>query len=109
MEAKELRIGNWVNFDDHLIKEQQVTYLRKDADLSDVSPLFLTEEWLVKFGFEKPMNGSWFSNDKLEIDLSNGFRVFLLGGVKSIEIKHVHQLQNLYFALTGEELTKIGE
>lgn len=26
-------------------------------------------------------------------------------GTFAAEIKHVHQLQNLYFALTGEELT----
>jgi hypothetical protein len=34
---------------------------------------------------------------------------FSYGFEKSIELKYVHQLQNLYFALTGEELTIGGQ
>lgn len=73
--------------------------------IEDMKPIPLTEEWLVKFGFE---NGELLVFEgyvlfkkfpdiiTLEID---GNRMPLHG------FKYVHQLQNLYFALTGEELT----
>jgi len=79
----------------------------------------LTEEWLLKFGFEQTDEGDgfkllhfWISlggNDKLYL------RHYLMGGFiwgfnhfkelgQPISIEYVHQLQNLYFALTSEEL-----
>ena len=74
-------------------------------------PIPLTEEWLVKFGFEE-IDGF------LTLDLGSfsGARfIFWYGDVLNLfcksdmmlskQIKYVHQLQNLYFALTGEELT----
>lgn len=75
-------------------------------------PIPLTEEWLLKFGFDKVLP----RNDKIYYRLNDYFviedsRVFLLGDdafeILKLrqEIKYVHQLQNLYFALTGEELT----
>lgn len=75
-------------------------------------PISLTEEWLLKFGFDKVLP----RNDKMYYRLNDYFviedsRVFLLGDdafeILKLrqEIKYVHQLQNLYFALTGEELT----
>jgi hypothetical protein len=39
----------------------------------------------------------------INLDADENFYT-VLNGVKLI-LKHVHQLQNLYFALTGEELT----
>lgn len=62
-------------------------------------PIPLTEEWLFKFGFE----GS--DIDNYSIELSNG-NFFILDSLDPIarNIFYVHQLQNLYFALTGKEL-----
>lgn len=77
----------------------------------------LTEEWFTKFGFQ--------SESYNKTSALNGDIYYTLGGVdivceylsgqwkfiykKSefdyIEIKYVHQLQNLFFALTGSELT----
>lgn len=69
------------------------------------NPIQLTEEWLIRFGFEK-VNSDYilFKNDNL-LMLSSSFRLLADDGYSmSIKIKYVHQLQNLYFALTGEEL-----
>lgn len=70
----------------------------------------------MKFGFErkKENNASvvsefilgdiiliWFKNDEMRFI---GCPIFYLTRDKGIEIKHVHQLQNLFFALTGGEL-----
>ena len=69
----------------------------------------LTEEWLLKFGLEKI--GIWTFSLNL---VGNLDLIYYLGekgwsiGLKSYSdfsnLKYVHQLQNLYFALTGEEL-----
>jgi hypothetical protein len=67
-----------------------------------LKPIPLTEEWLLKFGF-----------DKIDFQfIKNGIKLFPIRDlyyrgnfpIKS-DIKYVHQLQNLFFALTGEELT----
>jgi len=80
-------------------------------DISDLSPIPLTEEWLFKFGFFRPFMPPIYEIVTSEMD--KRFRIhkvddnaFILGRYEStsIKIQYVHQLQNLYFALTGEEL-----
>lgn len=76
-----------------------------------VSPIPLTEEWMLKFGFENSYRSDFTvtmqhaTNDKfgIKINVSTGMSLVYLG--IPIRIEFVHQLQNLYFALTGEELT----
>jgi len=80
-------------------------------DLSDIN---LNDEWLLRFGME--LQSGYLSN--LRTASLKGFRIntyknedlgfWWLGlyhNSKNNHIKYVHQLQNLYFALTGEELT----
>jgi len=97
--------------------------------VSTFKPIPLTEEWLLKFGFKKCTvlglyDDSFLMNNVLKSDLY--FRRSYQGGYywgfitestligskpKEHEfydakpVEYVHQLQNLYFALTGEELT----
>ena len=121
MEANELRLNNWVN---HCNKEVQITI----HDLFDIAvfeddvftPIPLTEEILLKFGFEKTDdygdiiyyepkdrgNRNYYICFDHE-DISFGLNVF--GNCTNLlhddsNLQFLHQLQNLYFALTGEEL-----
>lgn len=85
---------------------------------SDLSPISLTEEWLIKFGFDKTkLNGCYkIGLGAYDYELRD-FTVLNNQWVVSViqpelwtaafcwNIRYVHQLQNLYFALTGEELT----
>jgi hypothetical protein len=109
MTANELRIGNLVlDGKNRIVEVDSITELGiniehdsltlffepfnpfGDEDNNDViKPIPLTEEWLLKFGFEcvYTLDRS-FQHLDCEYDL-----------------EYVHQLQNLYFALTGEELT----
>jgi len=73
----------------------------------------LTEEWLEKFGFEEYINfyNGWSCNKFLCV-LSgmnhpsvDGCTIYGFNEESICNLKYVHQLQNLYFALTGEELT----
>lgn len=76
----------------------------------------LTEEWLVKFGFHKydknrGLKEEYQKPDNFGYNIGNyhwhdGY-LFLDGGnncVWEIPCQHVHQLQNLYYTLTGKEL-----
>lgn len=71
----------------------------------ECEPIPLTEEWLLKFGFE-PLGSSRFDFKIFTYYLYDGS--FYNQSSRLSTIKYVHQLQNLYFALTGEEL-KIKE
>lgn len=67
----------------------------------------LTEEWLVKFGFRHAGNGFYDLIGK-HVSLANIGNEYFRSGFKGKSIKniyHVHDLQNLYHSLTGEELT----
>lgn len=102
--------SNFINYD--LIDDNFEEYLSisHESTLSNIKPIPLTEEWLLKFGFEK---GNDFIGDCFYIEREK--EDFVLHPKKdyfyfyflydSVEVKHVHQLQNLYFVLTNEELT----
>jgi len=110
MKANELRIGNYVQEDGYGVLEIGATCL---VDISvgtyKPKPIPITEEWLLKFGFNeisfKETSDNWFripvDESFLWYTLNNEF---FINGIGS-DLKYVHQLQNLYFALTSEELT----
>lgn len=68
----------------------------------------LTEEWLLKFGFKKIEGTLYFNIGSIEIGTTAyGKRFYIQIGSENVtlNIKYVHQLQNLYFCLTGAELS----
>ena len=122
MKANELRIGNYIEFDSSvrtLVIEDEQGFIEvrsigesgvnewsdygASGCVSNPKPIPLTEEWLIKFGFEKLE--CW---DDMYYFKIGDFQVYEynVSGYEydDFNIKHVHQLQNLYFALTGEEL-----
>lgn len=115
MEINQLRIGNCVKF---MLNDEdyEIIYIDvKDLELIEkkqgiYEPIPITEEWLLKFGFEKS-NKYCFSNHKLIIESLMGdrhscrYRVNPDESIWISELHYVHQLQNLYFSLVGEELT----
>ena len=116
MEAKELRIGNYVENDigDFILIDRDTLPFIVTKWIKCHHPILLTEEWLVKFGFVKNyyndilnITGYWNKEKDCGIDLEqNEIFVYRLNGRKrTLGIVYVHQLQNLYFALTNEELT----
>lgn len=80
-------------------------------DLEELEPIPLTPEILEAAGFERgcpySKNGWTAPEQAFFFEDDNNFdpREMSSGRVFSVEIKHLHQLQNLYFALTGTELT----
>jgi len=120
MKATKLRIGNWV-YDANCEMEIQIGSGSHIDNLHPKSkPIPLTEEWLERFGFNQfdesdffiPLDsdkslilmnvrGYWYPRIQQEAEMSHQY----IQEVNLNYVKQVHQLQNLYFALTGEELT----
>lgn len=140
MKANELRIGNIIN--DTSGEDLPVKAIRtRKRGVDEVKVkgyidwvyvgycdgVAITEEWLVKLGFEKCIGsesdyeiviqkneGGGISEYWLWVDLHDEDNhnndmypcasIVSEGNWLNTNIKYVHQLQNLYFALTGKEL-----
>ena len=118
MEKNELRIGNWVlcNGLRTIVNDTlMISILKNDVQFT-IDPIPLTPEILEKCGFEKMAGCFTLSR---ESELGHKFGDFHVSIYDDTQIKawrggryigvcksaYLHQLQNLYFALTGEELT----
>ena len=108
MKASELRINNYLYNDGVVVKIDARTIfdIWDDKGLKNYQPIPLTEEWLLRFGFEKKgMNRTRWTFWKIDlVEDEKGIYSFDESRIY-IDIKYVHQLQNLYFALTNEEIT----
>ena len=85
---------------------------RNSYNLAEINPIPLTEEWILRLGFEKKKKKSGiFEKARLRLGLGNGCLCYLIDEdnengyyIPNCGIKFVHELQNLYFTFTGEEL-----
>lgn len=125
IQAAELRIGNWIQFHDEGLKvtrSWQVTMkdffhavsAGIDFEVFGFEGIPITEEWLLNFGFV-PLRDGLFEKPTehvIGISLVSGGTSrcqLYIGRIPNYKftathIDYVHQLQNLYFALTGQEL-----
>ena len=123
IDSKELRIGNYVEIGLNRdfkpiistvkkieeaviwVKEPNAPTLRL-MPIETIKPIPLTEEWLLKFGFIELPDGLFLhSMYSIAYDLSDNTVKVSDSWEFGDSVKYVHQLQNLYFALTREELT----
>lgn len=128
IKAVELRIGNYfINPDGRI--EQFEEYWRGQInpksypscsdidgwDESKINPILIVEDWLLKLGFkpykygesDRQFNGyvaSWRSGHIRGCLNSKDAFALLDFKTAHLDIRYVHQLQNIYHALTGEEL-----
>lgn len=115
IQANELRIGNLVSIDCTCCRIITTEILSIESDEINVcetclkcgleywnmnpnliNPIPLTEEFKIQFG-----------NDKLVLVDKLGFVIFKNGYAYQFvfeDYTYIHSIQNLYFALTGEEL-----
>lgn len=101
--------GYYFNDDDGLWYVQSDEYA--DINMAGLMPVPLTPEWLEKCGFVADRNGWHMPGSRLS--LTDQFypcwfdRMLWpqdIPDFKHLSLKYLHQLQNLYYALTGEEL-----
>lgn len=123
IKVNELRVGNYVSdihagvlFYSSVVKldYSKCYYGGFNSSYSDLIPIPLTEEWLLKFGFIEINEFSIAKTYCLVIDGIIKYKIhkgidldyFVMPNeYNPIKFKYVHQLQNLHFALTGQELT----
>ena len=130
MKPTELRIGNIVKIDDEYLGpiEGKVTSLKESGEVElllsvskgngryfvcgsdDIFPIPITEEWLTKIGFVKRiysdkifaygegMLSTVYFIESTMIDIRTE------DNDATILCKHLHQLQNAYYLVTGNEL-----
>ena len=108
--ANELRIGNVVNIIGIVPIQIDAQRILSFANGDDTyKPVPITEDWLLKFGFELRGIYYHFPNSYFKLEqYKNKNAYWLRSGTEDLDctrINYVHQLQNLYFALTGKELT----
>lgn len=129
MDAKELRIGNYIQSQPLSIPRLQInqdgvmtvtgygiSVIESDTNNSmGFKPILITEKWLLDFGFLKDhrkYNPSILDNISY---LKNGLKLTPIGDnrfrqefsaewLSGVNIDYVHQLQNFYFAFTRTEL-----
>jgi hypothetical protein len=112
MKATELRIGNYYYHPIALSFERMDDVDFISSFIEKFEPIPLTEEWLLKFGFEATKEANYINVDFSQYSIGD-FMVEDNGACywdfetlgNDLYIETVHQLQNLYHALTGNELT----
>ena len=125
IQASDLRIGNFVNVTHVQFNETEESTIQIDdlvriftnIDTYEYHPIDISEKWLLRFCFD--CNPSWKGRfdchyavlevGYLFLGATIGFDIVTLfqheGTSTGLHIRYVHQLQNLYFSLTGKELT----
>lgn len=114
MKVNELRIGNLIEYNtDEGWELNKVDAIDLMGDIGEYfRPIPLTKGWLLKFGAKGTIDLYWLSLTNLKAEIH--FEIYpkeIISIIKSQfcelildEVKYIHQLQNLYFALTGYEL-----
>lgn len=130
MNPKELRIGNIIGmylkeFPNNYFKVIEVADMnmkvssnwnssRKDDsdffDCKEMEGIPMEEHWFNHYGFSRGADpwGGWLSSP-----LEDGSRLRVMdelyyeSGFSKAPVKYVHQLQNLWFSLTGKELKAV--
>ena len=117
MKAEELRIGNWVH-DGSRFPMQVVAVFHDEVYLNfegnegdvweckikDLQPFEFTNEWLDRFGFEKREHTNWWHKGNFTYWQDQNIWYWRMEAIHPDLTMYVHQLQNLYHALTGEEI-----
>jgi hypothetical protein len=122
MKVTELRIGNLIEINEMAepvvsIDKYGINYtvnsvgsnaIKQFYHIDRVKPILITKEWLLKFGFVQqywrffPM--TYYQKRNMLYSLSDGNVELHDPNICLTQLKYVHELQNFYFALTGEEL-----
>jgi hypothetical protein len=127
IQAKDIRLGNYlkdregkvlrVDFIEYVehgfdvmfgqkmfLGEEEVDPMTEYSDFAE--PIQINQEWLMKLGFIKQGESAAFAHywlDPIWLTCISGGCLYL-ANKRHVEIYSVHQLQNLFYAITGTEL-----
>ena len=115
IQPNELRLLNWVKYDNRYFQIHSIAYifptLNTDefgigvVDYNNIQPVELTPDILEAAGFTNGIKTieTSFLETEFYVDLMDGDAGFNKHGLW-FPCKHLHQLQNLYWCLCGQEL-----
>ena len=111
LDSHEIRLGNTYKIEmgdgtykSDLINLEDLSNLLDDEIDDFYQALEISEEWLIKVGFKQyglAGDSKCYSLNDIDIWIYSYDHI----AFGKWELKYAHQLENLYFALTGEELT----
>lgn len=130
IDIKQLRLGNYVMYEQttHVVTAMSRTLIETEWAggtenyihlPEELDPIPLTEEVLLRCGFEKDNYkkghiGIDYKSGEMTFDFvleEPGFMgewdkhyTFELPGHRFVNVEYLHQLQNIFFAITGKEL-----
>lgn len=114
MKPQELRIGNIIQDINSKITRllpNRCSYKRGEINIysleyDKINPVELTESLLFKFDFKKGVVYG-YENENIQINniRNQYFIIYFYTKIIARKIKFVHELQNIFFELTGKELT----
>lgn len=112
MSKEELRIGNYVRLDGFIkiigIRDNETLVIEGDRfiELVALKPIKLSANLIRNLGFKKKDDEFFLKKSRYNLLKTKSFNGYLFrDGVRVlVELNYVHELQNLYFALTNKEL-----
>ena len=116
--ASDLRIGNWSYyphlkgirlyfFDKVRAIDSNSFSLEHDygaMSIESFKPIDFSNQWLDRFGFEKRENSTWWHKGNFTYWQDQNTWYWRMEAINPDLTKYVHQIQNLYYSLTGEEI-----
>lgn len=135
IDKRDLRVGNLLKHGEKIVTVKEIgddginfiwahEMSGWDYDYVNLFPIELTPEWLEKCGFDKEKSNDTEERDVWTIQVANNTSLYydpeLTGKEWYLSLewnnnhwqnefwanpKYIHQVQNLFYALTGEELT----
>jgi hypothetical protein len=85
----------------------QVVEVVKEADMQEIQPIKLTPKTLEKCGFRNFVRDEWiitYGNTHTDFEFSEDGLKLRHSTPTRVPIKYVHQLQNFFYSITGQEL-----
>ena len=125
IQLNELMGNYFIDYEGKVFKWELVHFhllISAEIDINEMikEPIPITEEWLLKFGFEKDTHIDgykvigksdcyWIQEMRAVLFLKSDIRdinyPYIDMAGNHIRLDYIHQLQNLYFAITQKELT----
>jgi hypothetical protein len=115
IKSNELRVGNLVKYTGGFENKDLTYFITESVEIDAIAenplyePIPLTPEILEKAGFELELkfeSGDYWFHEKMRTFAASRMYIYLPYSLfdSMAPCKYVHQLQNLYWVLVGEEL-----
>ncbi len=85
----------------------QVTEVVKEAEMQEIEPIALTPQILEKCGFRNFIREEWiitYGNTHTDFEFTGEGLKLRHPSPSRVGIKYLHQLQNFFYAIAGQEL-----